>query len=311
MTKNKLSSTKALKFCAFALLATGFVTTTGCTSRPLAKTEIAKRIASPAWMLKREIPASPFLLTAYERIHEYKSDANLYIGGNGDTPLNPVALHLASKDNAKNVIYIARPCQYSGMLDESADCNYTGDNQYNAEVIEAYNIALDEISARYQVRSFNLIGYDGGAVIAANLGATRNDIASIRTVAGIMDTDAMDGLNPEKPATYTPQNPSLIASEITEIPQYHFIGGQDKVVPPSVLHSYLQSVPPTRCIQYEMIQENEHSEGWVQKWPELLERPVTCYHGKANTFNVLDMMPREDRPAIPAHPVMGEKPVKP
>ncbi len=298
-------------FYAVCLLSSLLVVGACATSRPLLKTEIAKRIASPAWMVGREIPAGKFLLTAYERIHDHNSAADLYIEGNGTTPRYPLALHLASKDKADNVIYLARPCQYSAMLDEDKPCDpkYTGQAQYSSEVIDAYNAALDEISKRYGIIGFNLIAYDGGAVIASALAAGRNDILSLRTVAGIMDTNAWSDVH-GVPRAEEEQNPALKAVKLSGIPQYHFIGGQDKEVPPSVLHGYLQSLPPTRCVQYDLIQENEHKDGWVEKWPELLSRPVTCYNSSSPTlFNALDLIP--EQPKKPVYPIVREKPAKP
>lgn len=291
-----------------AIAASLVLLTVACgTSRPVVKTEIAKRIAAPAWMIGREIPAGSYVLTAYERIRKYDSNVNLYIEGNNPAPDYPVGLHLASKDNAKNVIYLAQPCQYSGLIENDASCTLTGEQPYGPQSLESFNAALDEIANRYDVRGFHLIGYDGGAAIAANLAARRKDILSVRTVAGILDTDAYNDAN-GLPRTGNPQNPALKAGNLAEMPQYHFIGGQDKNVPPSVLHAYFQSLPPTRCVKYELIQENEHVDGWVEKWPELLQRPVICGFGAPEKFNVLDLTSREE--PIPGT-IMPEKPEKP
>ena len=82
----------------------------GCgTSSLTMRHEVAERLATPAWMIERRIPAAPFSLTAYERMHERFAPANIYIEGDGlawlskrqkslnPTPMNPVALHLATQ----------------------------------------------------------------------------------------------------------------------------------------------------------------------------------------------------------------------
>ncbi len=123
MKTNRFIDSLSIKFGIVTVLALS-----GCiaTTLPYMRAETAQRIAAPAWMLKRDISASPFILRSYERIHDRGGVANIYIEGDGaeytspsewsenPTPKNPVALHLASKDNAENVIYIARPCQYTG-----------------------------------------------------------------------------------------------------------------------------------------------------------------------------------------------------
>lgn len=282
--------------------------TTACgTSRPLLTTENAKRIAAPAWMIGREIPAGSYNLTAFERIHKYNATVNLYIEGNTPAPDYPVGLHLASKDRADNVVYLAQPCQISGKIEKDEKCTLSGEQAYSPQSLQSFDDALDEIAARYDVRGFHLIGYDGGAAIAANLAASRKDILSIRTVAGILDTDAYNDAH-AAPRTNNPQNPSKKADRLYQIPQYHFIGGQDTQVPPAILHAYLQSFPPTRCVKYEMIQENEHVDGWVEKWPELLDRPVSCDLGSSEAHNPLDLTTHEE-PSPGSF--MPEKPEKP
>ncbi|MCB1681799.1 MAG: hypothetical protein KDI65_07690 [Alphaproteobacteria bacterium] len=303
MKKTPLFRSPTVKLC----LATLALLTACATSRPLLKTEIAKRIASPAWMIGREIPAGDYLLTVYERIHEYNSTVDVYIEGNGPTPEYPTALHLATKDKAPNVIYIAQPCQFSGLIKDDQECTLTGEEAYSPASLEAVNAALNEISRRYKVHGFHLIGYDGGGVIAANLAATRKDILSLRTVAGIMDTDAYNDAH-AMPRTRNPNNPALKAKDLASIPQMHFIGGQDMEVPPSVLHGYFQSLPPTRCVRYEMIQENQHEDGWVEKWPELLKRPANCNGALPQDFNALDLVPQEEPQP---YTIVREKPEKP
>lgn len=264
----------------------------GCiaTTLPYMRAETAQRIASPAWMIKRDIPASPFALRAYERIHDKGGIAHLYIEGDGaaftspgewegnPTPKNPVALHLASKDNADNVIYLARPCQYSGMMSKGKECpeKFWKEERFSPAVINAYDKALDEIALRYDITGFHVIGYSGGASIATLLAAKRADILSLRTVAGIMDHERLAEHHNQAPYEGS-LNPVTTAATLTKLPQYHFVGGQDKVVPPAILHSYMQSMPPTNCVQTMLVQEAGYDDGWVNKWPELLDLPVRCY----------------------------------
>ncbi len=285
-------NTPPFKKISLALLAFATVFMSGCllTPEPM-RIEVAKRVAHPAWMVGRTIPADPFALTAYERIHNRGGIANIYIEGNGDgsdldfenkpTPKNPVALHLATKDKAENVIYIARPCQYSGMLDKEEECpqSYWNEKIYYPEVFRAFNLALDEIRSRYGIRQFNLIAFDGGAVIAARLAAHRNDVLSLRSVAGKLDH--IDDV-----------------ASLKDVPQHHFIGGQDEVVSPAALHDYMQKVTPTQCAGYTFIQEASHREGWVDKWPELLTKPLSCERKMMESadFDAIGLLPYDPSP---------------
>lgn len=319
MKLNRFIDSLPIKTGLLAALALG-----GCiaTTLPYMRTETAQRIASPAWMIKRDIAAAPYLLRSYERIHDRGGVANLYIAGDGaintsveewksnPTPKNPVALHLASKDRADNVIFIARPCQYTAMLSKGDSCDESTwkDKRFSAEVIASFDKALDDIATRYNIHSFNLIGYSGGAAIATLLATQRNDILSIRTVAGILDHETHSAVS-GVPILNGSLNPVKEASALTRIPQYHFIGGQDNYVPPAVLHSYLQAMPPTSCVQTMLIQEADYDTGWVDKWPELLKLPVTCYSGNGNESPPTDF--GETTPSKTPALTIRAKPLKP
>ena len=289
-----------MKFTAsklfLAIIASSVLTLGACNSPAPLRHEVAQRIASPAWMVKRPIETGLFTLTAYERMHERNEPVNIYIEGEGvaqrnnqedtpfnPTPTNPVGLHLSAMDKANNVAYISRPCQYQHMthydhpLPHAEECakEFFGDKRFSSEVITAYHSALDNIERQYGTNGFHLIGYDGGGAIAAILAAQRDDVLSLRTVAGNLDHDAQSadlGL----PLMTGSLNAIDYVADLRDVPQHHFIGGQDETVRPIVLNSYLQALGPSPCVDYTMIQEAENERGWVEKWPGLLklETPV-------------------------------------
>lgn len=317
MTFSRYIDTMSIKAGFLAILALG-----GCiaTTFPYMRAETAQRLASPAWMIKRDIPAGDIELRAFERIHERGGIANLYIEGDGTyfemptvwqndpTPQNPIALHMATKDKAENLIYLARPCQYSG----GTDCPkaYWNEGRFSQDVIDSYNLALDEIAKRYQIRGFHLIGYSGGAAVASLLATQRSDILSLRTVAGLLDHETFTAITGRNEFSSS-LNPARSSSQLKDLPQYHFIGGQDTDIPPAVLHSYLEKVPATNCIQTMVVQEATHMEGWVDKWPEMLDLPVTCYHGKAAPTTYSYEIPLTISPEEPKVKMSPERPVKP
>lgn len=264
-----------IRFFKYSLLAfagLGIFGVSACSTGEPLRSQVAMRIASPAWMVKRPLDAGPFVLTAFERMHENFKPATIYIEGNGEaqlsigdqlfdaTPRNPVGLHLAAMDKSENVAYLARPCQYSELRDQDADCGrrYWGDAQYSPEIMSAYQSALDGIKARYDINSFDIVGYGGGATIAAFLAGQRADVTSLRTVAGTLDLEVLEGR----------------FEKLASVPQHHFIGGQDTTTTPADIHSYLQALGSTQCADYTLIQEAAHEKGWVNKWPELLGQGI-------------------------------------
>lgn len=316
MNRNKTSFYLSAAILGVSLLAVA------CSSSNPWRKEIGKRLASAAFMIERQVEAGPFSLTVYERMHARGKPAHIYIESDGslddipdvfmgegtawrqNDPQNPVALHLATRDKAENLAYLARPCQYSGMADPEAKCDakYYTNEAYSGEVLAAYTQALDKIKRRYDLTGFHLVGFEGGGTIAAILAATRDDVLSLRTVAANLDHVQFSGHN-DTPLYADSLNAIDFAPRLNRMPQVHFIGGQDDKVPPGILQSFIQAIGPTNCVQYEFVQEAGHKEGWVNKWPELLSVPPTCIGPSVQQELVLEDLPVfEEMPAKPEKP---------
>jgi len=255
---------------------------------PSLKMETAKRLAGPTFMHHRSIEAGAFNLLAFERIREPGGEAHIYLGADGETwsgtetqghdptPANPVALHLATRDNGKNVIFLTRPCHYKGMSNgDQCPLEYWTSERFGETVMNAMNIALDDIAKRYKITKFHLIGYDGGASMAALLASERRDIATIRTVAGRLDYSMTNLRKDDTMPVYTP-DASSVATEIRHIPQHHFIGAWDTEVGAYVFDNYLGHAVFAECIRASIIDEVSHDKGWVSRWPVLLKAPLDC-----------------------------------
>jgi hypothetical protein len=278
-----------LKSIAAAALLGAVLLPVACASLDNEYDEItAERIARPAFMVERRLNSGGMDFQLWERMHERYAPANIYIEGDGQatylnrnisedpTPDNPVALHLASRDNADNLVYISRPCMFKESPDvEKCSDKFWSTRRFSPEVIAAYNEALDEIKLRYDITEFNIIGYDGGANIAAALVASRKDIASLRTVAGDLNPD-MVMARTEQQIDPDSIKANVIAPNLAGTPQHHFVGIGDEVAPASVYHSFRQAMGESECVHYTVVQDADHERGWVEKWPELLKSPIAC-----------------------------------
>jgi hypothetical protein len=250
----------------------------------------AEHIARPAFMVERVFDNGPIEFRLWERAHERFEPANVYIEGSGaaigfagnlsedPTPENPVALHLASRDLADNLFYISGPCQFRESPDEK-ECSskWWGSRRFSPEVITAYNQVLDDIKKRYDITAFNIIGYDGGANVAAILASQRQDIVSLRTVAGNLAPDVTN-MEAKKPLPLDGDyiNAKAVAPQLAPLGQHHFVGAGDTVTPPSVYHSFAQALGASECVHYTLVPDADHERGWVEKWPELLQRTAAC-----------------------------------
>ena len=136
------------------------------------------------------------IFSAQRLIHKNQI-INIYIEGDGrswidrdtissnPTPTVPFALNLANLDTDNNVIYLARPCQYA--FNQKCNESVWTSHQFSKPVLMSYMEVLDTIKEQNNNNKFNLIAYSGGASIALMLGANREDIHSIRTIAGNLD----------------------------------------------------------------------------------------------------------------------------
>ncbi len=250
--------------------------------------DAAHKVSGTEGFVKYYIQASPFLLTSYERVKTQNAAVTVYIEGDGrawlskkrpsrdPTPKDPIALKLASIDPADNVIYLARPCQYTKTIDGSVcEKKYWTSHRFSSEVIEGMNNALEDIKRRRRITQFHLIGFSGGGNIAALLATKRKDVLSIRTVAGNLNHQLQSKIHN---VSYMPAslNAQDIAPFIADIPQLHFVGGKDRIVPQEIYESYRKASGPSGCVHSHIVREAGHTQGWQSVWQELLKRPFDC-----------------------------------
>ena len=246
-------------------------------------------IKNDSGFIERKIEAAPFLLTSYEHIKAQDGIAHIYIEGDGlawlnkrtpsldPTPRNPVAFDLAKLDKSDNVIYLARPCQYSKLIMKRAcPSKYWTSHRFAPEVLAAMDEALNDIKSRHNITKFHLIGFSGGGNVAALLTARRDDILSLRTVAGNLDHATQSDIHKvsQMPSSL---NAKDIALQINHIPQIHFIGGKDKIVPVPIYESYKRASGNTNCVQPHIVENVSHSKGWQDVWLALLAQPFSCH----------------------------------
>lgn len=272
---------------AYLVIILGLLLLPGCAGveRPEKRAQGADFLARAAGFSRQIVPGRDFDLTIYSRIAAPGKSARVYIEGDGlawmgrrmpsgdPTPTDPVALRLAVADPAENVIYMARPCQYS----RGARCqrDYWTHKRFAPEAVRAVDEALDRIVAAAPVDGVELVGFSGGGTMGALLAARRGDVVSLRSVAGNLDHRAHSRVHNVSLLDGS-LNPPDEAARLRDVPQLHFIGAQDKNVTAEIYQSYRRALRDGRCVRHEMVAGVAHEKGWVEKWPELLNRPVLC-----------------------------------
>lgn len=260
----------------------------GCSSLPK-RLDYANSIADKAGMKLQEINTGSFILTTYAKITDKTQPINIYIEGDGfawatsarlstnPTPKDAFTLNLASADPAANVVYIARPCQYTSFAkDKMCAQKYWSGSRFSEVVVDSVNKAISSYSMQFTKPKINLIGYSGGAAVAVLVAARRSDIATLRTVAGNLDHAAINKFHHVDNLDDS-LNPIDVAEKLASLPQYHFAGAEDQIVPLEVTKAFAKkSETGQECVRVSSVNGATHYSGWVEHWQELLAEPVVC-----------------------------------
>ena len=235
------------------------------------------------------LKTNPFLLTSYQKFSPNSQSPFLtvYIEGDGrtwitrsklstdPTPRNPLALKLAFLDPSPNVAYLARPCQFTPQhLETECQSVIWSDQRFSEKVIAAMNQAVDQLKANAKAKQIQLVGFSGGAAIAVLIAARRHDVATLTTVAGDLDHQALSEYHHTTPLTNS-LNPRSVLSKLVQLPQHHFSGEKDLVVPGFIAANFVADLKKfgAHCATNITIQGTTHHEGWEKGWPQLLSLP--------------------------------------
>ncbi|WP_050462665.1 alpha/beta hydrolase [Herbaspirillum autotrophicum] len=255
----------------------------GCTT-PAIRPET---LAGPAHLQRTQIAAGDFVLTAFYRLPHPDQPLTIYIEGDGlawrsrsepsddPTPRQMTGLTLAAADPGSNVIYLARPCQFTPMAaNPRCQVDYWTGKRFSEEVVASMNLAVSHFARQAPGQAIHLAGYSGGGAVAVLIAARRNDIASLRTVAGNLDHAAVNRLHrvSHMPASLNPIN---YAQQVANIPQLHFSGSDDKVVPAAIARDFAVAAAGN-CTRTRVVPGLTHTGDWAAQWPALLAVTPAC-----------------------------------
>jgi len=251
-----------------------------CSSKlsPKVRQHTADTVAQTGNLVQQKIATDNFLLTTYQRFDGTADNKQMvvYIEGDGmawisrdqlsnnPTPVQPVALKLASVDMNKNVLYIARPCQYLWPQKMNAcSSKYWSNKRGSEEVISSINQVISIVKQKQNISTIRLIGYSGGGGIAALITARRQDVSEFVSVSANLNYKLFTQIHNLSPMNGS-IDPITAAKQIASIPQIHYVGADDKIIPRQIALSFSDKV---RVIN------NVSHDNWSDKWVQILR---TC-----------------------------------
>ncbi|MPQ69617.1 MULTISPECIES: alpha/beta hydrolase family protein [Pseudomonas] len=247
----------------------------------------AETLAHSAHLQREQVDTDSFVLTSFYRITRPDLPLNLYIEGDGlawrsrttpsenPTPHQAEGLALAAADPGPNVVYLARPCQFTPLaISPRCDKAYWTQKRFAEDVVVAMNQAVSHFALQVPGQRIHLVGYSGGAALAVLIAARRSDIASLRTVAGNLDHAEVNRLH-QVSAMPESLNAIDVARQVASIPQLHFSGGDDSVVPPVIARRFVSATAGV-CAYSQIVPGMGHESDWARLWPQLLLIALPC-----------------------------------
>jgi len=264
-------------FKYYTIILTIALLSSGCVSKlsPKVRQHTADTVAQSGNLVQQKIATDDFLLTTYQRFDATADNKQMvvYIEGDGmawisrdqlssnPTPVQPIALKLASIDTNANVLYIARPCQYLWPQKMNrCSSRYWSDKRGSEEVISSINQAISIVKQKQNISSIRLIGYSGGGGIAALIADRRADVNEFVSVSGNLNYKLFTQTHNLSPMNGS-IDPITVANQIGSIPQIHYVGADDKIIPKQIALSFSDKV--------KVINDVSH-DNWPDKWAQIL-----------------------------------------
>ena len=249
-----------------------------------ARQKSANMVAEHSGFTPHVIKAGAFWLQTYQKVQNPRLPYTIYIEGDGfafknrweisedPTPKRSMVLELATHDYRSNIIYIARPCQYEAInMDHYCNNSYWTTKRMSDEVVNSINVAIKTLTHNQPV---DIIGYSGGGGIAVLVAERNKQIRSIITIAGNLDHVAFNQYHKVRPMIVS-LNPIDVATKVRNIPQVHYTGGEDKIVPAFIADKFVQTAN-SPCVRQAILPNVSHDSGWDKSWNYILSTPVTC-----------------------------------
>lgn len=229
-------------------------------------------LKAPTDFQYKEIKTRDFTLASWQKIQQPDGVYKFYIEGDGHafnrmgkptnnpTPQATTLRDMAFGDNSPNVIYLARPCQF--VTSPICSQRHWTTARFAPEVINAEFLAIKQIAGN---NDLILIGYSGGAQIAGLISAAKPglNVKKLVTIAGNLDHLAWTTYQKLPPLNES-LNLESYRNQYLGIPQIHYVGSDDKTMPPVLVEEFVGHKWPVVTVQ-----NANHGTGWEKIYPAI------------------------------------------
>jgi Serine hydrolase (FSH1). len=181
------------------------------------------------------VKQNTYTLATWQKITDEKEPIYIFMEGDGNafnyrglptkdpTPKSTFLRNLAFKNTNKNIVYLARPCQYI-KAQNCKEEDWTG-GRFSPKIVSDTARTIKQIA---QDKEIILIGYSGGALLSGLIIKNYPELKIKKwiTVAGVLNHKEWTEFFGDKPLTK-----SLNLKTLPNVPQVHYAGAKDKIVP--------------------------------------------------------------------------------
>ena len=176
-----------------------------------------------------------YTLASWQKITDDKEPVYIFLEGDGNafnyqglptknpTPKSTFLRKTAFNNKNKNIVYLARPCQYIKTQNCKEEDWTIG--RFSEEIMQDTASAIKQIA---QEKEIVLIGYSGGALLSGLIIQNYPDLKIKKwiTIAGVLNHTDWTNFWGDRPLTK-----SLDLDFLPSVEQMHYAGTKDKIVP--------------------------------------------------------------------------------
>lgn len=223
------------------------------------------------------VTTPPYVIASWYKIEAPGEAVRIYIEGDGNafdkenkptdnpTPTTNFLRHLAAADPNPNVVYLGRPCQY--MKTSTCSIEDWTIGRFSPQIINSMDQSVHILMKKAQTKKVILIGYSGGAQIAGLIAVRHpTEIKKIITIAGVLDQKEWTTYHNDTSLTRS-LNLKDYKETFNKIPQFHYVGEKDKVVPPILTQSFV--INPETII---LVPKADHQNGFESVYKEIYQQ---------------------------------------
>ena len=185
-----------------------------------------------------------YAVATIQKITDQTAPLHIYIEGDGHafdkagnptnnpTPISHLVRDMAAADDAPNVAYVARPCQF--VMDEKCNLRDWTTGRFSTAMVDSVANAIKTIAG---TRPVILVGYSGGAMISGLIIQNHSEINVKKwiTIAGVLNHADWTKYFNDEPLVH-----SLNMYRLPRVSATHYIAERDKIVPKTLSEKWLR-----------------------------------------------------------------------